>query len=395
MTDPSPSPRHADLDWLRVVAILLLLVFHVGMMFNPWPWHVKNAVQLPQLESPWRLLSALRMPLLMVVAGAGTALALRRRSVGRFAGERARRLLIPLLFGILVLVPPQIYIERIVQGICHPTYLDPQHLPRFQGSFLDFYPQVFAFRPFPQGALSWHHLWFVAYLFAFCLLALPLFAWFARPSGAHFLRRVEARLARGAWIYLLFLPLALVQILLRRFPQTHALIDDPRTVAYFGLLFLYGHLLVRCPALFDRIVALRRWSLGLAVALYLPLAPEGDFPFPFEHLAVYALVWAGILAALGFARRHIRERRPWLAYAQELAYPFYILHQTVIVLLGYALLEAALGPWTKLGLLLALSFLGTWLGCEAVRRIPWLRPLFGMKPAAAKPDNREVSVQTA
>lgn len=391
---PSTS-RHADLDWLRVVAILLLLVFHVGMMFTPWPWHVKNAEQLPQLEAPWRLMSALRMPLLMVVAGAGTALALRRRSLAGFAGERTRRLLVPLLFGMLVIVPPQIYIERIVQGICHPTYLEALGLPRFQGSFLAFYPQVLEGRPFPQGALSWHHLWFVAYLFAFCLLALPLFAWLDRPSGAKLLRRLEARLSRGAWIFLPFLPLALVQLLLRRFPQTHALVDDPRTLAYFGLLFFYGHLLVRCPAVFDRIVALRRWSLVLTVALYLPLAPEGDLPFPLEHLAVQALVWTGILAALGFARRHIRERRPWLAYAQELAYPFYILHQTVIVLLGYALLDVALGPWAKMVLLLALSFLATWLGCEVARRMPWLRPLLGMKPAAGTPDNRDVSVQTA
>lgn len=394
MSSEPQTPRHADLDWLRVVAILLLLVFHVGMMFNPWPWHVKNAELLPALEGPWQLMSALRMPLLMVVAGAGAALALRRRSLAGFAGERARRLLIPLVFGIFVIVPPQIYIERIVQGICHPTYLETLHIPQFHGSYLDFYPMVLQFVPFPKGALSWHHLWFVAYLFAFCLLALPLFAWFAKPSGEAFLRRLEATLSRGAWIFLLFLPLALVRILLRRYPQTYTLIDDPKTVAYFGLLFLYGHLLVRCPALMDRIVALRRWSLGLAVALYIPLAPDGDFPFPFEHLAVYALVWCGILAALGFARAHIRVRKPWLAYAQELAYPFYILHQTVIVLLGYALLNVPLGPWTKMGLLLALSFLCTWLGCEAARRVRWLRPLLGMKPAPA-PDNRAASVQTA
>lgn len=379
MSTQSPVARHADLDALRVIAIALLHLFHVGMMFNAWRWHVKNDVLLPGLTVPWEILHAFRMPLLMVVAGAGTTLALRRRSLGAFAGERARRLLLPLVFAMFVVVPPQIFVERIVQGLCHPTYLEVLAIPRFQGSYLDFYPMVLQFRPYPAGAFSWHHLWFVAYLFAYSLLALPLFAWLRRPSGERCLARFEAWFARGFRIGLLFIPLFLVQFCLRRFPQTGDLVGDPRILAYFGLLFLYGHLLARCPLLLERIVTLRGLSLGLGLLLLAILLPKGEFPRPFEHLAVYACVWMVILAALGYARRHIRTHGPWLARAQELAYPFYILHQTVIVLTGYALLRAPLGPWTKLAAVLVLSLAATALLCEGIRRTPFLRPLFGMK----------------
>ena len=379
MSTESPVTRYADLDFVRVMAIALLHLFHTGMMFNVWRWHVKNDVLLPVLTVPWEILHIFRMPLLMVVAGAGTALALKRRSLRAFAGERARRLLWPVLFAMLVVVPPQIYIERIVQGLCHPTFLEPLAIPRFQGSYWDFYPMVLQFRPYPLGAFSWHHLWFVVYLFTYSLLALPLFAWLRRPSGDRFLVRIDGWLARGFRLYLLFIPLFLVQYFLREFPQTGDLVGDPRILAYFGILFLYGYLLARCPSLLDRAVTLRGPSLGLGLLLLAILLPEGEFPRPFEHLAVYACVWLVILAALGYARCHIRTRGPMLVRAQELAYPFYLLHQTVIVLVGYAWLHAPMGPWVKLSVVLTLSFFVTALLCEGIRRTPFLRPLFGMK----------------
>src|SRR5690349_9771485 len=113
-TSPATLPgRHADMDWLRVVAILLLHLFHTGMMFNSWGWHLKNPETLSVLEPPMEVLHLVRMPLLMLLAGAGTALALRRRGIGAFAWDRTKRLLWPLVFGMLVIVPPQIYIERL------------------------------------------------------------------------------------------------------------------------------------------------------------------------------------------------------------------------------------------------------------------------------------------
>jgi peptidoglycan/LPS O-acetylase OafA/YrhL len=158
------------------------------------------------------------------------------------------------------------------------------------------------------------------------------------------------------------------------------LLDDPNTVATYGWLFLIGHLLGRCGALWDRIAAQRHRHLAIFLVLLAILIPDGELPFPVEHLAVWAMAWAGMLAALGYARAHVTTRRPWLARAQALAYPFYIWHQTVIVILAFALLrwDPDLGAWPRFGLLVAASFAASWALSEAVARIGPLRPFFGL-----------------
>lgn len=359
-----------DLDWLRVVAILLLHLFHTGMMFNTWDWHVKSVQALPLLEPPMEVLHHLRMPLLMCIAGVGTAFALRRRSLGTFAGDRAKRLLGPLVFGMFVVVPPQIYVERLQRGT-------------FQGSYADFYPSVFGFVPYPAGSFSWHHLWFVAYLFVYCLLALPLFAALRTARGQSWLQRAEAWLSRGWNVAWLFLPLALNEVLLRRFPQTHALLDDPRAFIHYGLFFLGGHVLGRCPRVVEHLVARRKALLAACGLLFAVMVPPNEYPFLPETLGRTALQWLFILTALAWARACIHVRRPWLQHARGLAYPFYILHQTVIVAVGFALVGWDVGPGSLFLAVLTLSFALTWSLCGVVARVPWLRACFGM-PARSK-----------
>ncbi|WP_163999922.1 acyltransferase family protein [Pyxidicoccus caerfyrddinensis] len=360
-----------DLDWLRVVAILLLHLFHTGMMFNRWDWHVKSAQALTWLEPPMQVLHHVRMPLLMLISGVGTALALRRRSVGMFAKDRVKRLFGPLVFGMFVVVPPQIYIELLFRG-------------RFHGSYAEFYPSVFDFVPYPAGSFSWHHLWFVAYLFVFCMLALPLFAALGTARGQALLTRVEDWLCRGWNVAWLFAPLALNWLLLRHHPETHALRDDPRTFGHYGLLFLLGHLLGRCPRVWDHLAERRRGLLVASVVLFVVMFPDGEFPLVPEVLGAQAALWFFILTALAWARARIHVRRPWLKHAQELSYPFYILHQTVIIVVGYVFLALPVGPLALFGLVLVASFGVTWGLTEAVARVPFLRPCFGMKPRGTR-----------
>lgn len=358
--------RRPDLDWLRVAAILLLHLYHCARFFNmDDPWHLKAPELIPALNLPMDVLTLLRMPLLMLIAGVVAAYAIRRRGVGGFAWDRTKRLLFPLLFGILVVVPPQIYVERVDQG-------------QFMGSYWSFWPSVLQGVPYPKGNTSWHHLWFVAYLFVFCLLTLPLFAWWTRPSGRAFLARAEGFLLRGWNLLLLVAPIWAIRILLRNHAEFRDLVHDPKGLLFYFYLFLAGSLLGRCPALWDRMAALRWAFLGLAISLWIPLLPDGEFPFPFEHMAVWMASWTTLLACFGFARHHLRQTGPRLQHLQSLAYPFYILHQTVILVLGWPLMKVGLGPWTRLGVVILLSFAATWLLCEGVARLGWLRPCFGM-----------------
>jgi hypothetical protein len=372
----SPAPgagRRPDLDWLRVVCVQILIAFHVGMFFVPWDWHLKNPVLLPALELPMSALHATRMPLLMLIAGIGTALALGKRTLGAFARDRLARLGLPILLGLFVIVPPQVYLERIFKG-------------QFQGSFLAWYPSVLRLVPYPAGDLSWHHLWFVAYLLAYCLLALPLLGWLSVPQGQALLQRLDRWLSKAPLLWLLFVPIAVERYLLRRFDETHALFNDPKLLLQYGLLFCYGHLLGRLRGPWEPMVRLRRLWLGLAVVLGVLAVPDWHLPasaplFP-QFLLSHAFAWSTLLAALGLARANITARPAWLARAQEVAFPLYIWHQTVILVLAYGLLrwDPALGAWSRFGLLLLGSTALSWLLALLVARVGPLRPWFGLAP---------------
>jgi peptidoglycan/LPS O-acetylase OafA/YrhL len=131
-----------------------------------------------------------------------------------------------------------------------------------------------------------------------------------------------------------------------------------------------------------------RWKMLFATAVIFALmAPDGELPFPFEQFGREAFVWTTLLSILGFARALVVQQKRWLAYAQERAYPFYILHQTVIIVVGWKLLPLAplaIGPWTRFLLVLTVSFVATCALCEIVGNVRVLRPLFGMPPPRAQ-----------
>ncbi|MBM3149512.1 MAG: acyltransferase, partial [Chloroflexi bacterium] len=168
------NARRYDLDWVRVIAMLMLLLFHSGRFFDFDPWHLKNVETGLAFAAYNHFFNYWGMQLFFLVAGAAVWFSLGTRKTGPFVKERVLRILVPLLFGILLVVPPQVYLERIYEG-------------QFSGSFFQFYPHFFegtySGSYAGSGNFSWHHLWFLAYLFTFTLLALPLFLWLRRPSG--------------------------------------------------------------------------------------------------------------------------------------------------------------------------------------------------------------------
>jgi glucans biosynthesis protein C len=373
---PPHPERRTDLDWLRVIAVLIVLFFHAGMMFVPWSWHVKSPERSVVLEFVMLWLHVWRMPLLLFVSGAGTYLALRRRSALAFLAERNRRLLVPLVFGCFVIVPPQIYMERIAQ---------------FR-SFWEFYPTVFEFVPYPMGgSLSYHHLWFVLYLLVYSVALLPLLFWLRSSRADSFFDRLarigERRFGTLAWLA----PLVGSQLLLGpRWPdETHGLTDDLASLVRYGLFFLAGYLFARDPRLWEAVRRQRRRNLAIA-ALTLPMfyacaaIPARPTWFGWDALyGIPALVvgWATLLAIAGWAQVHLTSGGPLLRYATEAVYPFYILHQTVIVVLGYHVVRWRNGLWGNYFLICGGSFVLIMVVYHlVVRPFAPTRLLFGLKP---------------
>jgi hypothetical protein len=179
--------RRYDLDWLRVIVFGLLIFYHIGMFFVPWGWHIKNDNIYDWLQIPMLFLNQWRLPVLFVISGMGTRYALSYRNWKTFLSERGSRLLIPLLFGSLVVVAPQVYIERIVNGVDFSSYLD-------------FYPHFFE-GIYPTGNLSWHHLWFLPYLLVYSIILTPVFIYLRNKPEGQFTIKAKALFSKplGHW----------------------------------------------------------------------------------------------------------------------------------------------------------------------------------------------------
>lgn len=385
MTAHAPArPRRHDLDWLRVIAIVLLLFFHSAMPYvAEWEWHLKNADTSPLLMEANYFLSRWRMALLFLISGVGTAFALGFRPARGYLRERALRLLLPLHFGILVIVPPQIYMERIADGASYPTYLH-------------FWPSILEGRPYPEGNTSWHHLWFIAYLFIYSVAALPLFLYLRSARGRRIRDAIHARLA-GPVLYALGLPLGVVLATLYvRWSGPQNIVDDWGHLAYYFGFFVFGYLLAEAEGAWRWMETNRRTSLLLAVASiaiinYLRWNDvEPAWGYNAGNAALQLLqgfnAWFWVLAIMGFARRHLSFRNRFLDYAGEGIYPFYLLHQTVIVIIAFYVIGAPDGVWAKFWFTSLVSLALTVAIYDLlVRPYRVTRFLFGMKNPPAAP----------
>lgn len=362
--------RYDFLDWLRVIAIFVLLFFHTGMLFVGWGWHVENSDVIEALAFPMDIAHRLRMPLLFVIAGAGLWFALRSRSAAQVLGERSLRLLLPLVIGMFLIVPPQVYMERLFRG-------------QWDGDYIDFFlERVLRLDPYPAGDFSWHHLWFVAYLYVYVLLLLPALAWWRRRAEG-----IRPQL----WLYALGLLLALNEALLKPlFPESHALIGDWYIFNHYLLLTLFGFLLASMNGGWEWLEAQRRRALIAAIALFglaLGLFDYGviERDTPADALIANVFTWLCLMAFLGFGRRYLSFTNPLLRWAREASYPVYILHQTVIVIAGYYVVQQSWAAWTKFWVVLAITMAVCFVLYEAaIRRHAWTRVIFGMKAAPAR-----------
>ena len=372
------TQRRYDLDWLRVIAILLLLFYHSGMAFvAEWGWHIKNAETSPIFQEWMYFMSRWRMALLFLISGAGTWFVLKRASAGEYVGRRFLRLFVPLVFGIFVVVPPQIYMERLTQGAGFKNYWE-------------FYWTVFKFRAYPEGSFSWHHLWFVAYLFIYSIIGLPVFLFLRGEAGRNLVHRFAARL-NAPLLYSFGLLIAVIYAaLIIRFPGPQNFVDDWAMFLVYFTYFIYGFLFT----LDDRFGALleekRGISLRLACACYLALTYlrwndlEPTWSYNSANMLYLGLAalngWLWVLTILGYGRRFLNRRNALLDYANEAIYPFYILHQTVIVIIVFYVVKTNDTVLLKFLFVSGASFIVTMaLYHFLVRPFAATRFLFGMK----------------
>jgi glucan biosynthesis protein C len=394
------TERRYDLDWLRIAAFALLILYHVGMFYVTWDWHVKSSRASEAIEPLMLLTNPWRLTLLFLVSGAATRFMADKMSVWKLTGSRMGRLWPPLLLAVFVIVPPQAYYEvyEALETLGQPN---PAASPWLQ----DFYQKyVTASGNWcdADGCLitpTYNHMWFVLYLILYTLALIVLLPLLRRVPRAASIFIAGPGLILTPWLFMYALRVTLFPI----FGETHDFREDWYLHALYLPVFLFGFAIAKYEPFFQRAMTLRWVTLAIAAACYTAIviysANFSEESPPPEQLrfimrGVRELdAWCFILTAIGFAHRYLRNADgPVRRVLTQAIFPFYLVHQTIIVVAGHHLDELGLPVALEAALLIGATALGCWLFYDLARRVPLLRPWVGLrsKPAENRGKNTHV-----
>jgi glucan biosynthesis protein C len=373
-------PRRFELDWLRVMAILAVFVYHGSLIFAPDPYQIKNPTIYPYLDDIGALVGLWGMPLIFIISGAGVFYSLGKVSPGKYIKNILARLIVPLVIGIFTQCAFQVYLESLHKGT-------------FIGSFLEFYPHYFDGLYAFGGNFAWMgmHLWYLEALFLFSMMCLPFYLWLKkRSSGQRLLQHLGDFLGKPGAIYLLALPVtALVNLFDPDSLGTTVL--GGWSIFNYLAFFISGFVIISNDRLQASIKHLRWVSLigsviiwGVFDTIWGALGDPGWGTYQYAIGSTFwcLCAWCWLLAILGFGFQHLKHSKPCLGYANEAVLPFYILHQPVILSVAFFAIQWAIPDILKFLLIMVISFVIVMaLYVSLVRRFNPIRFLFGMKPA--------------
>jgi glucans biosynthesis protein C len=387
-----PNTRRYDLDWLRTLAFGLLILYHIGMYYvADWGWHVKSADTSTTLQDLMMLTNPWRMSLIFFISA--MALALAQRHSGRLTllGLRTNRLLVPLLCGMFIVVVPQVYYEALSQQLITPGFFS------FWWQYINPNTTLLPEHHSPIGLLTWNHLWFIPYLWCYSVLVLLFSLPLRKLAQSAMLQHVRAR-----WVLLLVVVALILAwfILRRQFPSTHALLDDWYNHAKYFLVFVAGYVFALQGSWWQRVIACRRYFLLAALLCYgfliadrhgafdaLAEAYQTSISMQLFYGAILSLNhWCWLLCCVGYAgfwlnspTNAIDKEGRILRYCNTAILPWYMLHQTLIIVFAIWLKPLTLPIGLEALLLIVLTCLGCWAGYELIKRFWLSRWLFGLK----------------
>lgn len=387
--DTKTQTRLHYLDWLRVLLILGVFLYHALHPFDSTiEWHIKNDQQsifvmiVLILVIPWGL------PLFFLVSGAGSKFSLRRRTNRRYIRERVFRLAIPFIVGSILLTPIQKYFEAV-------------HYGRYEGSFFGYFPDLFGdiaptmwFSPLTLTQVGLH-LWFLAFLFLYSVMAVPIFNWFKGEGGLAFISWMGRLVEAKGGILLFVIPLTLVRALIQPFfPEEHSWLDFTASFLFFVMGYVvYSDDRFLAAIRRDRWLLLAGGLVGMVIGGAMG-AVAGDelfewtegFVWPWSIIVQFSFAitaWCLALFFLDLAKRHLNTPTRLLAYGNESIMPFYLFHQPVIIVIAFYVVQWDTGILPKMLVVVGVSFIVTMLIYEIlIKRFKPLRVLVGMKATA-------------
>lgn len=365
--------RRKDIDWLRLFGILLLFPFHTARIFDTREAnYIENAakslfgVQFMDAIWPWF------MPLLFLVAGVSTWYALRKRDGKRFLSERVMRLLVPLILGVILIVPIQGYVARLQEDTLHGGYL--HYL------FTQFFPDFSDISGY-HGTFTPAHLWFIMYLFVISVVLLPIFLHVIKAREKKGIGPIGRLFGKGWFLLLLFIPLTISEGL----PGIAG-----KNPFFYGLYYAIGFFIASsegCWKAVDKI----RWPAFASLAVSIPAFyilrgfayGTGDWSWQSVTLGFVRNLYGmgALLCMLAFAQRYLNRGGKVLDYLNQAAFPVYILHQSVMMVIAYFVVQWSIGISGKFIFIMISSLAASVALFEICRHVPPLRVILGIKKA--------------
>ncbi len=342
--------RRYDIDWLRVIAIGLLLIYHIAIVFQPWAMFIgfmRSEELSTELWKPMTLLNVWRIPILFYVSGMGLFFAMRKRNWLQLIAERSKRILVPFLFGIVAITPLHLFIFQ-----------------KYYNMTLDYHPHM-------------GHLWFLGNIFVYVLVLLPVFL---------LLKKKENNKLKSVMTKLMEYPLA--PFIVNVFFVVEALILKPKHFALYAetwhgfsigfLCFFFGFFFMYLGKSFWLNLLKWRWLyFGIAAILFTIRFVVYNTEAPGYLMVIESNSW--IFTVFGFCYKHLNRPSNILSYLSTAAYPVYIIHMIVLYGASMFILPLKLSPYIAFLLIIIVTFSGCYIIYELIiRRVPFLRPFFGL-----------------
>lgn len=344
--------RRYDIDWLRVITIGLLLIYHIAIVFQPWGvfiGFIQSEQSMESLWTPMTMINIWRIPLLFFVSGMGVGFAIKKRTWKQLLMERTRRIFIPFLFGIICIVPIHVFIWQY------------------------YYKQEIIYSP-GEG-----HLWFLKNIFVYVILLSPLFFYFKKNQNSTIVRWLKGIFKNPLGFLLVVITFVLESKLTN--PEIYELYALNWHGFFLGLCaFLFGFICILSSETFWPTVLKWRWLfLSLALIIYVVRYFVFELKSPNYLMAIESTMW--IFTVFGFANKYLNHPGKSLQYLSQAAYPIYIVHMVFLYLGSILILPLGIPTILKFILLVIFTLIGCFATYEVIKKIHYLRPLFGLKDA--------------
>ncbi|OEK02924.1 acyltransferase [Roseivirga sp. 4D4] len=348
--------RRYDIDWLRVIAIGLLLIYHIAIGFQSWGGLIGFILSDEPMDSIWIPMSALnvwRIPLLFFVSGMGVAFAMRKRSWSQLMKERGQRILIPYVFGIVAIVP----LHFLVWQTHYELPLSYEANPA--------------------------HLWFLGNILMYVVVLSPFFYYLKRNEGGKFHKLLVSLFKNPLGLLVVIIPFVIESIVINPMSfETYAMNSHGLFIGF--LAFFFGYCFIYAGETFTKTLIKWKWVfLTLAFGMYLYRLFNFELMGPNYLKSVESNLWVFAVLGIGFA--YLNKPSKALSYLSEAVYPVYIIHMAALYLGSLLIFPLAIPIFAQFILLILFTGISCLLTYELIiKRVKVLRLLFGLKIAKHK-----------